>query len=134
MPVITQAATGGDTYAAANANLRQTLTDNPGVTVTSDALRIEGMPRVMVYMAQTTNVLASGYQVQFSASAITGGLVPVDEWLSVQAPTPMPVVPLGTPVTLFYNGLVARLLRVVFYTNPLAVGTTTFQILLGAAQ
>jgi hypothetical protein len=74
--------------AAANANLRRTVTLAADVEAFTDQLNVTALPRIVYWLLQTVPAAGNPVTVrlQFSVRGTTGGVNPVPEWLDIGAP------------------------------------------------
>jgi hypothetical protein len=73
--------------AAANANLRRTITLADDAETFSDFLNVTALPRLVYWLNQTAPAVGNPVTVrlQFSVRGTTGGVTPVPEWLDIGA-------------------------------------------------
>lgn len=88
MPVNRPVSSGTAQMAAANANLRRTITLADDAETFSDALNVTALPRIVYWLNQTAPAAGNPVTVrlQFSVRGITGGVTPIPEWLDIGAP------------------------------------------------
>ncbi len=88
MPVNRPVSSGTAQMAAANANLRRTITLAADAEAFSDALNVTALPRIVYWLRQTVPAVGNPVTVrlQFSVRGTTGGVTPIPEWLDIGAP------------------------------------------------
>lgn len=88
MPVNRPVSSGTAQMAAANANLRRTITLAADAETFSDALNVTALPRLVYWLRQTVPAAGNPVTVrlQFSVRGTTGVPNPVPEFLDIGAP------------------------------------------------
>jgi hypothetical protein len=130
MPLRGNESVGFTQVCSAEVVVRRTLVLAADAAAVGETLEVWGMPRLSFWMLQTVGVLGATAIAQFGVTTVAGGLIPILEWLPLNAGG---VIPPGGLTPLLWNfNFPARYIRLQI-TRP-AGQATTVQYVIGASQ